>query len=830
MKTRIIGPTDILEAMFGADETVRLRVISDRKDEAFAEKLEVTTCRFSEIESVLAGHNKLNRGIFFLPNFGGHTDAEITRVNAQFVEMDNQSFEEQMKRIESFSLKPSFIIKTRKSYHVYWLVDRADVEKFRKIQKQLVKFFDGDPACTNLARCMRLPGFFHCKQEPVMVECIEFHPERRYTQEQMEEVLPVAEESRVVARPMEGTEEGLDVVLRTCLFLRHCAENAKTLPESDWYGMITNLANFKDGPAAIHKLSADYPTYSVAETDRKITHFRKSGTGPMRCSTIAEKGFKCPRLLDGTCKATAPAGMCTVPLEIGDIKALIKNLKVEHEDEIKNVEVALEFIERYMFNLDSAIAESIISTAIKTHFKFSTTTVRTLCSVARKVIREHQNATKLNKKKEDAGYLPWYRPTLAGPRFLPGALADYLAETCPVIYSAKQHYRYSDGVYNEIGIEEVRRIVRDKMISSETTKRQIEDAQEQWSILSFRPVPALNANPYMINVKNGTLDILNRELIPHDPKYLSTMQLNVNYDPEAECPRFIQYLHEVLEPDQIPLIQEMLGYMLVPITKAQKCFVLVGEPCAGKSVLLLVINDILLGKKNVSNISWQALNERFKPAELFGKLANAFADLPTKNIEDNGIFKALVGEDYLTVEKKGKDPFSFKSTARLIFSCNTIPKNHGDRSEGFYRRLIITRFNHAIPEDKRDVNLLDKLKTEADGIFVYALEGLYRLMENDYRFSVTDSNIAELQQYREESDSVLAFVHARCEIGADYEVGSTELYRAYEGFCKQSGLKYPVGPNVFTPQVVNACHGERSKDSTGRRRTIKGIRLAEEDW
>ena len=77
-----------------------------------------------------------------------------------------------------------------------------------------------------------------------------------------------------------------------------------------------------------------------------------------------------------------------------------------------------------------------------------------------------------------------------------------------------------------------------------------------------------------------------------------------------------------------------------------------GEGGAGKSQLLLVLNDILLGKENVSNVSWQALNERFKTAELFGKLANIFADLPTRNIDDNGIFKALVGEDYLTVEKK----------------------------------------------------------------------------------------------------------------------------------------------------------------------------------
>ena len=138
----------------------------------------------------------------------------------------------------------------------------------------------------------------------------------------------------------------------------------------------------------------------------------------------------------------------------------------------------------------------------------------------------------------------------------------------------------------------------------------------------------LNANPFIINLKNGLYNLQEDKLVEHTPDYYSTVQLNASYDPKAQCPRFKQYLKEVLDVDQIPLIQEMLGYFLVPITRAQKCFVIVGEGGAGKSQLLLVLNQVLLGSENVSNVSWQALNERFKTAELFGKLANIFADLP----------------------------------------------------------------------------------------------------------------------------------------------------------------------------------------------------------
>ena len=143
--------------------------------------------------------------------------------------------------------------------------------------------------------------------------------------------------------------------------------------------------------------------------------------------------------------------------------------------------------------------------------------------------------------------------------------------------------------------------------------------------------------------------------------------------------------------------------------RAQKSFVFVGAPNAGKSTLLNVVQEILLGSENVSNIPWQNLGDRFNRAELFGKLANIFADLPSKSIDDNGMFKALTGEDFITAERKNKDPFSFRPYARFLFSCNEIPRNYGDRSEGFYRRLLIIRFEKSVPKAKRDPNLAEKL-------------------------------------------------------------------------------------------------------------------------
>ena len=822
-----ISAQDILLALFNPQDTVCFRVFNDKKSGVFSgAKLEMEAGKYATIESTLKSHNEKNRGIFFVVNYGGHDDSSITRINAQFVEMDDMSFEEQQKAVDEFSLPPSMVIKTRKSLHVYWFMRNAKVVMFRPFQKQLVVHFHGDPMCVNESRVMRLPGFYHCKKEPVMVECISFHPERKYTQEQLIEVLPESEEQ--VVETKTGNEKGIELLLHGCEFIKHCRKDAETLSEHDWYAMITNLAPFEGGVKLIHELSTPYPGYTKTGTQKKINHFLDSGTKPMTCKTIAEKGFKCPKAESGECTCKAPAAMCFQPMNIDGLREILHSLEVTG-DAMRDMQTAKNFIVTYLYNQDIVTAEAVINFDLKERFKLKNTFLRPLSQIYKEVSREYQANAK-SKANQTVIELPaWYTVGSQGLKFLPGVLAEHMAETQKVFYAAEQFYLYQGGVFKEITEMEAQRLVQEQMLSREMKMNQIVDATQQWKLRVQKDIRELNPNPYIINVKNGLYNVLEDTLTEHNPDYYSTVQLNVTYDKKAKCPRFLKFLEESMGGDmeQVALIQEMLGYFLIPVNSAQKCFVIVGVGGAGKSVLLRVLNDILLGKQNVSNVSWQALNERFKTAELFGKLANIFADLPTKYIDDNGIFKALVGEDYLTVEKKNKNPFSFQSSARLLFSCNCIPKNYGDRSEGFYRRLIIIRFNNSVSPDKRDPNLVEKFRMEADGIFLFALDGLKRLMKNQFTFSETDVNRAELQQYREESDSVLLFIRDCCETGEDYVVGSTELFNAYKDYCEECGLK-PYSQRMFVQQLTtalpNVCRGV---DTLGKRRILTGVRLGE---
>lgn len=135
-------------------------------------------------------NTKHGHGVHFSINCA-HFDKECKKVFAQFFEIDDKSFEEQFKLIRDKSkIQPSIIVKTRKSLHVYYLIKDGDIKRFRTIQKKLACLFSSDSQKISESTCMRLPGFYHNKKDPLMVNVIEFHPENIYTQDEVEGWLP----------------------------------------------------------------------------------------------------------------------------------------------------------------------------------------------------------------------------------------------------------------------------------------------------------------------------------------------------------------------------------------------------------------------------------------------------------------------------------------------------------------------------------------------------------------------------------------------------------------------------------------------------------------
>lgn len=890
---------------------INIRIFSDKKGTGFKGKnLSFNIKDFQSKGKVLIAHNEANRGIFFVVNSGGNSDRKINKINAQFFECDTLSLEEQLENISKFPLEPSIIVQTKKSLHVYFLIKNGKVEKFRDIQKKLAKHFNGDGSCINESRVMRVPGFYHCKEEPVRVKCIKFNPNLFYTQEDLERELSYSESELIVnddnyirlesyisnyhsdlqestllnkenisenyrksisEKKSEGrnnkskeqvlyeseenlhsmsednisknnqlnientvdeevkSENGLEVVCFKCDFIKHCKKNSKILSEPLWHGMITNLALFKGGTYRIHELSKGYKTYSEKETEEKISNFLKSGAGPMTCETLRDRGYTCLRY-GKTCYGKSPASLAFKPLTVKDIRECIKTLKVSEVSNAINVDTALRFIENYMYNIGVALGKSLIEEDLANHLKIKNS--KDLISFYREVVRNFKKergtkAKSKNKSKpKNSGNLPWYEEQEKGLKFLPFVLAKHLSETRDVYYGGESFLIYENGVYNISGEKEAGRIIMDYMLPNYCVMASIRDCREQWDILVSKDFDDFNRNPYLVNVRNGLLDIRDMSFKEHTPSYLSTVQLNVEYNPQVDCPQFKKFLNEVLDCKLIPLVQEIVGYLLTTNTASQKAFVFWGPARTGKSTLLWVVEYLLLGKKNVSNIPWQEIGDKFKTAELLGKLANVFSDLPSKSIDDTGIFKVVTGEDYLMAEKKNKNPFKFKPFARLVFSCNELPRNYVDRTEGFYRRLIIVPFSRQIEKSKIDKSLKYKFQREKEGILNWALEGLKRLYENNFEFSENELTDGVKKEYKRENNNVISFVEECCELDGLFSCSRIEIYEAYKEFCVEAGLK-ALSQIKFNKELEGNFNITRSR--SGKLRLWNGVRIKLDD-
>ena len=144
------------------------------------------------------------RGVYFAPNSGGNSDADITRFNAVFVEKDDLAIEEQHRLLDSCPLAASIRVETKKSVHAYWLLkENCAADEWRDVQNRLIAYFDGDKSIKNPSRVMRLPFYMHLtyneqttgKYDCKPVEVVQFNPERRYSIAELREAFPAVKKS-----------------------------------------------------------------------------------------------------------------------------------------------------------------------------------------------------------------------------------------------------------------------------------------------------------------------------------------------------------------------------------------------------------------------------------------------------------------------------------------------------------------------------------------------------------------------------------------------------------------------------------------------------------
>jgi len=357
-------------------------------------------------------------------------------------------------------------------------------------------------------------------------------------------------------------------------------------------------------------------------------------------------------------------------------------------------------------------------------------------------------------------------------------------------------WKYNDtrGIFENIGIPWIEQLLQE-MLGEDCASTKQKEVIKQVKVKTYMDPKLFTQTPGIVVLRNGCYNVITKQFVQHKTTYYAKAQLPVTYNPESDCPRFKEFIEEIM-PGQAEFYQEWLGYHLLGDYRYQRCVILVGDGDNGKSTLLNV-QTALLGPENTTSLSLFKLStNRFAVAELDGKIANIAADIGPNELKHTGTLKMLTGGDWISVERKNRDPFQIKNTAKLTFSCNQLPRTP-DETLAFFKRFIVIVFDKVIPKEKQDTRLGETLTSdeELSGIFNWALEGLYRALERGY-LSEPEELVERRELYMAMSDPVTGFCnnyiiesHENIEIKQD-------IIKAFHTYCREKGF-VPVSERKF---------------------------------
>ena len=320
-----------------------------------------------------------------------------------------------------------------------------------------------------------------------------------------------------------------------------------------------------------------------------------------------------------------------------------------------------------------------------------------------------------------------------------------------------------------------------------------------------------NENLNILNLKNGMLDLKTFKLNNHSPGIFTLAQLPVSYVHQADCPNFKTYLDVVFKGDTalISMVQEILGYCLTAETKLQAFFIFYGHGSNGKSVLANVLR-MILGNDNCSSGTLEQLGSKFGGQVIQNKRLNISAESDSsKNMLNTQQLKLITGEDMVQVESKFKNPIMIRPYVKLIVLSNHYPRTE-DTSDGFLRRCVFIPFSMRFVdegvelrenESYKDKNLMNKLEAEADGIFMWALEGYKRLRDNNFTLTSAKASERLLNQFIIFNNPVKSFILECLVVCENHRETRNDIFNVYQTWCKRNNVG--ASGNVSTKEFWN---------------------------
>jgi P4 family phage/plasmid primase-like protien len=412
-------------------------------------------------------------------------------------------------------------------------------------------------------------------------------------------------------------------------------------------------------------------------------------------------------------------------------------------------------------------------------------------------------------------------------------------------------WRYDKNRYRVVRAQELRAVV------TRTVKYALDDSAQKTGDKPFKVTTSLISNviqaleslrflsddldqptylrggsPRLLAVRNGLIDLVQAvkgitSIQPHTPDWFSPNCFPVDFDSAATCPKWDAFLRQVLEDDEerIDLLQEMMGYLLVPDTRQHKLFMLEGPGGNGKSVVQQTMIS-LLGDDQVSHVPLAAFHQRFALTPTVGKLANIVSELGSLSKDAEDMIKAFVSGDKLTIDRKHISAIHVRPTARIVVATNNRPQ-FDDRSDGIWRRVILFPFQVTIPEAQQNKRLAEELRSELPGILNFALKGLWRLHLQG-RFTEPALCRQIQAQYRLESNPTRVFLNENCVEDPQSSETCESVYKQYVGWAKTHGYR-PLDDTQFGKELKRVFPRVRKGRPSGdgaRYYTYEGLKLS----
>lgn len=378
-----------------------------------------------------------------------------------------------------------------------------------------------------------------------------------------------------------------------------------------------------------------------------------------------------------------------------------------------------------------------------------------------------------------------------------------------VIYKRGENldfYKYTNGYYQQVTDSEMYSLVDGMMcnlglLDHRTSSKKVKDTIVRISAtLTRTPHKSFDDDKkdrqkWMLNLKNGLLDMATFTLYPHTPEYFSEAQIPFNYDPNATCPKFENFIKTVTcnKEDNARMIKQMFGYCISYGNPAHKVFYMFGPTARnGKSTTGKILCG-LIGEGNYSILSLQQIagEKTSVLGGIVGKQLNFTDESPGKYLESSR-FMSMIGEGMVDIDPKYKKAYKYQVRAKFIIACNDLPRF--DEAQGMKHRMIAIPFNYQIPESERIDNYERVLlQEEGSGILNWAIAGYH-----DYKKDKVFFNSEESKEVFHEnvlsSFPVLAFITEKYMFSDEYteEILTSDMYGGtndgYKKYCADNGI------------------------------------------